>query len=239
MLSGPFGASVQVSRLLTTRSGLQADSPVPVALTCNARDVRPAVSGSRASTSAARHPTGRGGVLRGAGGWVTVRSSRRVASDERCVVGRVDDRMSVRLPAPRLGHVAALSRRTSPLRRVVSAVAGLVAGAMVLTGLVLPPAATAASLPAVDTTAPVAADPLDAVSAMVTAQAQGSRVEDLAARTQSTSSFANPDGTWTVDDFGVPVRFQDAAQAAGEGLAVFLRAEQLQSLVNLLVHGTA
>ena len=147
--------------------------------------------------------------------------------------------MFVRLPASLPGHLAPLSRRTSPLRRVVSAVAGLVAGAMVLTGLALPPAATAAPVPNVDTTAPVAGNPPDAVSAMVTAQAQGSRVEDLAARTQSTSSFANPDGTWTVEDSGVPVRFQDAAQAAGEGPAVFLRAEQLQSLVNLLVHGPA
>lgn len=49
----------------------------------------------------------------------------------------------------------------------------------------------------------------DAVSAMLTARAQGSRVENVAARTQSSSTFANPDGTWTTQDSGVPVQFQD------------------------------
>jgi len=49
----------------------------------------------------------------------------------------------------------------------------------------------------------------DRVSAMSTAQQQGSRVEDLSARTPSSSTFANADGTWTVVATAGATRTQD------------------------------
>lgn len=51
----------------------------------------------------------------------------------------------------------------------------------------------------------VAARP-DPVSAMSTARAQGKRVEDLGQRTESTVTFANPDGSWTTEAFSGLVR---------------------------------
>ena len=49
----------------------------------------------------------------------------------------------------------------------------------------------------------------DRVSAMSTAQAQKSRVEDLSARTPDSSTFAEPDGSWTVESYAGPVRTQN------------------------------
>lgn len=46
----------------------------------------------------------------------------------------------------------------------------------------------------------------DGFSASVTARLKGSRVEDLSQRTESTSTFVNPDGTWTTEDHGAPIR---------------------------------
>lgn len=46
----------------------------------------------------------------------------------------------------------------------------------------------------------------DRVSAMSTAQAQKSPVEDLSARTETSSSFANPDGSWTTETFAGAAR---------------------------------
>lgn len=49
----------------------------------------------------------------------------------------------------------------------------------------------------------------DGVSAMVTARAQGSRVEDLSQRSEFGQVFANPDGTWTSELESDPVRVRD------------------------------
>ncbi|WP_418057694.1 DUF6531 domain-containing protein [Pimelobacter simplex] len=46
----------------------------------------------------------------------------------------------------------------------------------------------------------------DRKSAMAAAIAQGSRVEDLSARTRSSGMFANPDGSWTLESFAGVVR---------------------------------
>jgi len=46
----------------------------------------------------------------------------------------------------------------------------------------------------------------DRTSAMIAAISQDSRVEDVSARTPSSSMFANPDGTWTVESFSGVVR---------------------------------
>lgn len=51
----------------------------------------------------------------------------------------------------------------------------------------------------------------DRVSAALTARTQGSRVESLSERTESSATYANPDGTTTVDMATGPVRFRDAA----------------------------
>ena len=50
------------------------------------------------------------------------------------------------------------------------------------------------------------ADRPDRVSAMSTAIAEKKRVEDLSARTSTSTSFANPDGSWTTDLYTAPVR---------------------------------
>ncbi len=46
----------------------------------------------------------------------------------------------------------------------------------------------------------------DRVSSMVAARVQGSRVEDLSARTPTSSTFANSDGTWSVEAYSGVVR---------------------------------
>ena len=59
--------------------------------------------------------------------------------------------------------------------------------------------------PSQRTAAPVAARP-DRPSALLTAQVQGSRVEILSERTETTTTWANPDGTLTSDIASAPVR---------------------------------
>jgi RHS repeat-associated protein len=51
----------------------------------------------------------------------------------------------------------------------------------------------------------------DAISASVTAQSAGERVEDLSGRTPTTQVFANADGSWTTEATAGPVRAQDPA----------------------------
>jgi RHS repeat-associated protein len=46
----------------------------------------------------------------------------------------------------------------------------------------------------------------DPISAMSTARAQGTRVEDLSRRTPSTATFANPSGSWTTEAYSGLVR---------------------------------
>lgn len=49
----------------------------------------------------------------------------------------------------------------------------------------------------------------DSISAMVTAQASGERVEDLSQGDEATRVFANPDGSWTSDTTPGPQRVRD------------------------------
>lgn len=49
------------------------------------------------------------------------------------------------------------------------------------------------------------------VSAQITARSIGKRVEDLSQRSADTMVFANPDGTWTMEAFGLPKFHQDGA----------------------------
>ncbi|MGW6444039.1 DNRLRE domain-containing protein [Lentzea sp. NPDC055074] len=50
----------------------------------------------------------------------------------------------------------------------------------------------------------------DVLSAAVSARAQGSRVEVEDLRTETSTTWSNPDGTMTTDEHGAPVRFRDA-----------------------------
>ncbi len=88
------------------------------------------------------------------------------------------------------------------------AVALVMAGQPQLTGLA---SAEAASVP-VPGISRGESGPLerpDAVSAMVTARASGKRVEVVAARTETTTTWANPDGTTTLEGHSGVVRFRD------------------------------
>lgn len=57
--------------------------------------------------------------------------------------------------------------------------------------------------------APPVADRPDVVSAAVTARAQGSRVEVTSLRTETSTTWSNPDGTMTTEAHAAPIRYQD------------------------------
>ncbi|MGW6396196.1 DNRLRE domain-containing protein [Streptomyces sp. NPDC055103] len=68
-------------------------------------------------------------------------------------------------------------------------------------------------LPAVDNT-PYPTEAADLPSATVAARLSGNRVEALSERTESATTWANPDGTVTTDAASGPVRFRDKATGA-------------------------
>lgn len=85
--------------------------------------------------------------------------------------------------------------------------------------VVLSVAVAGAAIPAVEAAAAPAKPPAatkaveqrpDAVSAMLTARSQGKRVEDVSARTATSRTWANPDGTWTQDSHVGVQRFRGA-----------------------------
>lgn len=77
------------------------------------------------------------------------------------------------------------------------------------TEVVAPVVAVAApEAPPPATAARVDARP-DVVSAAVSARAQGSRVEVESMRTETSSTWSNPDGTLTTEAHGAPIRFKD------------------------------
>ncbi|MFE1230260.1 DNRLRE domain-containing protein [Streptomyces sp. NPDC058745] len=65
--------------------------------------------------------------------------------------------------------------------------------------------------PVVDSSAPYATEASDIPSAQVAARLSGKRVEALSERTESTTSWANPDGTVTLDAAAGQIRFRDEA----------------------------
>ncbi|KGN32300.1 hypothetical protein N802_18220 [Knoellia sinensis KCTC 19936] len=71
------------------------------------------------------------------------------------------------------------------------------------------PTATAAAAPAAKAPAATVSSRPDAVSARVAAKAQGSRVEVEGLRSGSSSTWVNPDGTWTTQQHQGPIRFKD------------------------------
>ncbi|MPZ84622.1 MAG: hypothetical protein GEV28_31250 [Actinophytocola sp.] len=89
-----------------------------------------------------------------------------------------------------------------PLRPVVRRVVAFVAVLLLFATLVV--AAAPWSQPAVSAN-PVVEAP-DEASAMIAARLQGSRVEVMGLRSESSSTFANPNGTWTLERSAGPVR---------------------------------
>ncbi|MEU4607437.1 DNRLRE domain-containing protein [Kribbella sp. NPDC023972] len=74
---------------------------------------------------------------------------------------------------------------------------------------------TAEAVPAADPMSPVAkvASRPDLVSAVVTARAQGSRVEVEALRTETSTTWAEPSGLMTTEAHAAPIRFKTASGA--------------------------
>ncbi|MBM6405314.1 hypothetical protein JQN72_13800 [Phycicoccus sp. CSK15P-2] len=76
-------------------------------------------------------------------------------------------------------------------------------------GVAVPPQVAVA---AVDPQAPAAvASAADLVSAQLTAKAQGARVEVEAMRTETSTTWVNPDGSLTTQEHAAPVRFRDGS----------------------------
>ncbi|MFF7443052.1 DNRLRE domain-containing protein [Streptomyces sp. NPDC008122] len=63
------------------------------------------------------------------------------------------------------------------------------------------------------------------VNARLTAQAQGRRIEVVGARTESTTLWANPDGTMSVESFAGPVRFKEHGRWVGIDLTLVKNAD--------------
>ncbi|MEU8226186.1 RHS repeat-associated core domain-containing protein [Kribbella sp. NPDC048915] len=99
--------------------------------------------------------------------------------------------------------------RRARVQLFVRFVAVLVSFALLATGLEARERAVAA--PAADPKPPVAKveSRPDLVSAVVSARAQGSKVEVLALRTETTTTWANPDGTMTTELNAGDIRFKD------------------------------
>jgi Concanavalin A-like lectin/glucanases superfamily len=95
-----------------------------------------------------------------------------------------------------LSYPRALVARRQPLRRRLA----LMAAAGMLAAVLPATVASTASPSAVD-------DPFQAASL---ARANGARVEALDLRTETSQTYANPDGTWTSDIFSTPQRVKDA-----------------------------
>jgi len=100
-------------------------------------------------------------------------------------------------------------------RRVVAGVSGLFAAALVVSGLPVDQAwgEDPPSEPAPQVSTPVASDVKDFPSALVEARATGERVEITAERSEASTTWVNPDGTVTTQQFAAPVRFQDESGA--------------------------
>lgn len=96
------------------------------------------------------------------------------------------------------------------MRLVSRLLATMTSVAVVSTGLVVaaPPAGSSQVRPPADESAPARPD---AVAARLAARTSGSRVEVLDERTESTTVWANPDGSMTRESFTAPVRVRAAS----------------------------
>ncbi|MFD5326445.1 DNRLRE domain-containing protein [Streptomyces sp. NPDC127092] len=95
--------------------------------------------------------------------------------------------------------------------------------------LALGPASPAAASPGTKVTKTSAATPSptsrEEVNARLTAQAQGRRIEVVGARTESTTLWANPDGTMSVESFAGPVRYRENGRWVGVDLTLVKNAD--------------
>lgn len=111
-----------------------------------------------------------------------------------------------------MGRLSVLSGSVWPRVRPSVRVVGVLSAATVLAGgMAVPAAPAAAAQPAAVVPAPAAqvvASRPDGLSAAVSARAQGSRVEIEAERTETSTTWANPDGTRTTEVHGGPIRFR-------------------------------
>ena len=104
----------------------------------------------------------------------------------------------------RIGSAGLVRGQEVSPRRAMQLASAAVASALGASALVLLPnlavaAAAAASAPG---EADVTARP-DSVSAMLSARLLGHRVEDASQESEDGHTYANPDGTWTTDEYSV------------------------------------
>ncbi|MFI5829181.1 DNRLRE domain-containing protein [Streptomyces sp. NPDC051578] len=117
--------------------------------------------------------------------------------------------MSARPPAA----AGRRSRASSPWIRRAAIVVSVLSTVAVLDGpAVAVPAARTAPAPA-PRTGPAAAEAPDAASAFLMARLQHRRIEITGERTDSTTTYAQPNGTTSVESFSGPVRVKDAKGA--------------------------
>lgn len=97
-------------------------------------------------------------------------------------------------------------------RRALSVVSSICVAALVVTGVSASPVFAEdppVDPPAPEVSAPVAPESVDFPSAVVQARATGERVEVTAERSESSTTWVNPEGTVTVTQYAAPVRFRD------------------------------
>jgi len=90
--------------------------------------------------------------------------------------------------------------------------------ALVSSFLIIMDVPAAESLPIADAQAAVSPDQLlaaDINTAQVSAREQGFRVEALSERSDSATTWANPDGSFTTEEFAGPVRVADVDEDSG------------------------
>ncbi|MEU6930093.1 DNRLRE domain-containing protein [Streptomyces sp. NPDC046374] len=112
--------------------------------------------------------------------------------------------------------------RRGALPRIALSVAGLMAFE---TAVVVGTTGQAVALASQETAAErpaYATEAADLPSAQVAARLSGKRVEALSERTESTTTWANPDGTVTTDSASGPVRFRDGADGQWRDIDVEL-----------------
>ena len=107
--------------------------------------------------------------------------------------------------------------RSSKLARSVALVTAAGVGISLLSAppvfAVPAPAVAQVASPAVPTADELSAP--DLISAQIEARARGERIEALSERAEDSTTWANPDGTFTTDDTEGPIRIKDEAESSG------------------------
>jgi RHS repeat-associated protein len=109
-----------------------------------------------------------------------------------------------------MSAVSGLARR-GRVRLSLRVAAGALVVGLVAQLLGVPAVAAQQRQQSARSSAALVAERPDRPSAMLTARVQGSRVEILSERTETSSTYANPDGTLTTEQYAGPIRFRDGA----------------------------